>query len=100
MSENDGGGIDFQTGSGKNGGHDGDMTFKARHIHFNEGEPAKIYEIAIVELDTNGRATGRFDIGNFVAPNLDTAKLRAFAASTVAQSLVIGGSIEVKVREF
>ena len=62
--------------------------------------PSLLFEVAIVELDSLGKPTGRFTVSNHIAPDAETAKLKAYATSDVATTLPALSSVKVSVRGF
>lgn len=59
-----------------------------------------LYEVAIVELDSLGKPTGRFEVTNQLAPDGETAKLKAYVAFVAVAPLRDMGSVRVSLRHF
>lgn len=59
-----------------------------------------LFEVAIIEMDSLGKPTGRFEVTNVLASDGDSAKMRAAAASPITTALPAGFNVVVQVRSF
>ena len=68
-------------------------------VTFNSGGPM-LFEIAIVELASDGKATGNFEVVNIIATDVETAKLKVAAKSDLMAKLLPGYSVKIGTRAF
>lgn len=57
-----------------------------------------LFEVAIIEFDNLGKATGQFEVANILAPDIEAAKFKAAKASSLPTKP--DNTVSLRVRSF